>query len=106
MKMIKLKINHTEIAVEPGSTILQAAQKMGIEIPTMCHNEEVEHFTSCMICLVKNQQNGKLVPSCSLQVHEGMDIITLDNEIREARQTGLELLLSDHVGDCEAPCTI
>jgi hypothetical protein len=104
--MIKLKINHSEVSVTPGITILEAAQQLGIEIPTMCHNEEVEHFTSCMICLVKNVHNGKLYPSCSLQVHEGMEIITLDDEIREARQTGLELLLSDHVGDCEAPCTI
>jgi hypothetical protein len=101
-----LKIDGKHVSVDPGTTILQAAHKLGIEIPTMCHNEEVEHFTSCMICLVKNQHNGKLVPSCSLQVHEGMEIITLDDEIREARQTGLELLLSDHVGDCEAPCTI
>jgi NADPH-dependent glutamate synthase beta subunit-like oxidoreductase/ferredoxin len=104
--MIKLKINHTEISVEPGTTILQAARQLGIEIPTMCHNDEVEHFTSCMICLVKNVQNGKLYPSCSMPVHEGMELITNNDEIREARQTGLELLLSDHVGDCEAPCTI
>jgi NADPH-dependent glutamate synthase beta subunit-like oxidoreductase/ferredoxin len=59
-----------------------------------------------MICLVKNTQNGKLVPSCSIAAEEGMNIVTNDDEIREARQTGLELLLSDHVGDCEAPCTI
>jgi NADPH-dependent glutamate synthase beta subunit-like oxidoreductase/ferredoxin len=104
--MIKLKINHTEVSVEPGTTILKAAQQLGIEIPTMCHNDEVEHFTSCMICLVKNVHNGKLYPSCSLPVTEGLEIITLDDEIREARQTGLELLLSDHVGDCVAPCTI
>jgi NADPH-dependent glutamate synthase beta subunit-like oxidoreductase/ferredoxin len=101
-----IKINNQPISVEPGTTILKAAQKLGIEIPTMCHNDEVEHFTSCMICLVKNAQNGKLYPSCSMPVADGMDIITIDDEIREARQTGLELLLSDHVGDCEAPCTI
>jgi hypothetical protein len=104
--MIKLKINHTEVSVEPGTTILKAAQQLGIEIPTMCHNDELEHFTSCMICLVKNAHNGKLYPSCSMPVAEGMEIITIDDEIREARQTGLELLLSDHVGDCEAPCTL
>lgn len=104
--MIKLKINHTEVSVEAGTTILKAAQQLGIEIPTMCHNDDVEHFTSCMICLVKNMQNGKLYPACSMPVHAGMEIITIDDEIREARQTGLELLLSDHVGDCEAPCTL
>ncbi len=104
--MIRLKINQLEIDVEPGTSILKAAQKLGIEIPTLCHNDEVEHHTSCMICLVKNIRNGKLLPSCSIAAEEGMEICTTDDEIREARQTGLELLLSDHVGDCEAPCTI
>lgn len=106
MKMIKLKINNTEVAVEAGTTVLKAAEKLGFQIPTMCHNDEVEHHTSCMICLVKNAQNGKLFPSCSMPAADGMEIVTIDDEIREARQTGLELLLSDHVGDCEAPCTI
>ena len=104
--MIELKINNIAVSVEPGTTILKAAQQLGFEIPTMCHNDDIEHFNSCMICLVKNAQNGKLYPSCAMPVAEGMEIITLDDEIREARQTGLELLLSDHVGDCEAPCTI
>jgi len=104
--VLTLTINNKHVTVPSGTTILKAAQKLGIEIPTMCHNDEVEHFTSCMICLVKNAQNGKLYPSCSMPVADGMDIITIDDEIREARQTGLELLLSDHVGDCEAPCTI
>ncbi|MBN2747739.1 MAG: (2Fe-2S)-binding protein, partial [Bacteroidales bacterium] len=51
LPMIKLKINHTEIEVPSGTTIHKAAEKLGFEIPTMCHNDEVEHFTSCMICL-------------------------------------------------------
>ena len=104
--MIKLTINHIRVEIQEGSTILEAAQTLGIEIPTMCYNDEVEHFTSCMICLVKNNRNGKLIPSCSVKVEDGMDITTIDDEIREARRTGLELLLSDHVGDCDAPCTV
>jgi NADPH-dependent glutamate synthase beta subunit-like oxidoreductase len=59
-----------------------------------------------MICLVKDNKSGKLIPSCSTIVHEGIDITVSDEEITEARRTGLELLLSDHVGDCDAPCTI
>jgi len=104
--MIKLKIDHHEISVEPGTTILNAVEKLGIEIPTLCHSDEVGHHTSCMICLVKNTRNGKLLPSCSITAEEGMELSTTDDEIHEARQTGLELLLSDHVGDCEAPCTL
>ncbi|HKM94766.1 MAG TPA: FAD-dependent oxidoreductase [Prolixibacteraceae bacterium] len=104
--MIKLNINNMPVEVAPGTSILEAAEKLGFEIPTLCHNKEVENHTSCMICLVKNTQNGKLIPSCSIPAEEGMNIVTIDDEIHEARQTGLELLLSDHVGDCEAPCTI
>ena len=106
MAMIRLTINSKSIEVNPGTTILEAAEELGFDIPTMCHNKEVENHTSCMICLVKNTNNGKLLPSCSIPVEEGMNIVTIDDEIHEARQTGLELLLSDHVGDCEAPCTI
>lgn len=85
---------------------MKAAQKMGIDIPNMCWHDELEHFTSCMLCLVKDQSNGKLFPSCSVKATEGLEIITDDAEIQEARQTALELLLSEHVGDCEAPCQI
>ncbi len=103
---ITLKINGITTQVDPGTTLLIAAEKLGLNIPTLCHNSEVEHFNSCMICLVKNNRNQKLIPSCSIAADEGMDITTFDEEIQEARQTGLELLLSDHVGDCEAPCTL
>jgi NADPH-dependent glutamate synthase beta subunit-like oxidoreductase len=103
---VKLKINNKTVEVPVGTTILKAAEKLGLEIPTMCHNDEVEHFTSCMLCLVKDGENGRLIPSCSIAVNEGMNIQTKDDEIKEARRTSLELLLSDHVGDCEAPCTM
>lgn len=106
MKMIKLKINNQSIEVQEGITILDAAQQLGIEIPTMCHLEGTEHFTSCMICLVKDQRNGRLMPSCSMPVADGMDIVTNDEECIESRKASLELLLSEHVGDCEAPCQL
>lgn len=104
--MIKLKINNTEIQVENGTSVMKAAQQMGIHVPNMCWHDELEHFTSCMLCLVKDQKNGRLFPSCSVKATEGLEIITDDVEIAEARQTALELLLSEHVGDCEAPCQI
>jgi len=104
--MIKLKINNKEITVEPGTSVMKAAQKMGIEIPNMCWHDELEHFTSCMVCMVKDKVNGKLFPSCSVMATDGLDVITDDDEIKESRKTALELLLSEHVGDCEAPCQI
>jgi len=85
---------------------MKAAQKMGVDIPNLCWNDELEHFTSCMLCLVKDQKNGRLFPSCSVKATEELEIITDDEEIKEARQTALELLLSEHTGDCEAPCQV
>ncbi|MEA3446346.1 MAG: 2Fe-2S iron-sulfur cluster-binding protein [Bacteroidota bacterium] len=104
--MIKIKINNKEVTASPGKNMLQVARAEGIEIPSMCFYEGMPHFTSCMICLVKNRQSGKLFPSCSVKPVDGMDIITDDREIHEARKKSLELLLSDHVGECEAPCKI
>jgi len=103
--MIKLKINNKQIQVENGTSVMKAAQQLGIHVPNMCWHDELEHFTSCMLCLVKDG-SGRLFPSCSVQASEGQEIITDDAEISEARKTALELLLSEHVGDCEAPCQI
>ena len=104
--MITLKINNKIIQVEEGTSVMKAAQAMGIDVPNMCWHNELEHFTSCMLCLVKDKSNGKLFPSCSVKATEGLDVETDDSEIKDARQTALELLLSEHVGDCEAPCQI
>ena len=105
-KMIDLKIDGKPLSVESGTTVMEAARQLEIQIPSMCHNGELPHFASCMICMVKDLNNGKLFTSCSVKAAAGMDIITLNDEIREARKTALDLLLSDHVGDCDAPCQI
>ena len=104
--MVQIKINGHETIVEEGTSVLKAAENAGFTVPSMCYNEELGHFTSCMVCLVKDLANGRLIPSCSVTATEGMSIITEDEEIREARQTGLELLLSEHVGDCQGPCQV
>lgn len=104
--MIDLHINGTKIKVKPGTTVMDAAGQLGIIIPAMCHNENLPEFASCMVCVVKNKANGKIFPSCSVRAENGMDIITFDEELFEARKIALELLLSDHVGDCEAPCQL
>ena len=86
------------------TTVLEIARAEGFDIPTMCHLDGHEHFPSCMVCVVKENSGGRLIPSCTTLAQDGMEIITNDQEVHEARKTGLELLLSDHVGDCEAPC--
>lgn len=106
--MIKLKIDGKEIIVAEGTTVLNAAKGLGIDIPTMCYLEGAgfHNHPSCMVCLVKDENSGKLLPSCALPAAENMKIITSDQEVMHARKDALELLMSDHVGDCEAPCTL
>ncbi len=104
--MIKLTINNTEIEVKEGTTVLDAAEQIGAKIPTMCFKEGYENCPSCMICVVKDVKTSQLFPSCAMKAAEGMNLLTDDPEIIKARKEALELLISDHVGDCEAPCRI
>jgi glutamate synthase (NADPH) small chain len=104
--MPRIKIDNKFLDVSEGTPLIKAAQLAGVEIPSMCWREGKDHITSCMICMVKDASNGKLIPSCSVEAKEGMEILTMDDEIQESRKTALDLLLSEHVGDCEAPCQI
>ena len=104
--MISLSIDYKIIEVPEGTPLHKVAHAAGVEIPLMCYLEGMEHFTSCMVCLVKDRKTGRLLPSCSLEAEQDMDIITHDPEVLEARKISLELLLSEHIGDCEAPCKI
>ncbi len=104
--MISLKINNIEVFVPDGTTLLKAAEKAGVVIPTMCYKEPVTNHASCMVCAVKNNRSGEFLPSCEAKAQHGMDISADSPEVIEFRKDALELLLSDHVGDCEAPCRI
>jgi hypothetical protein len=104
--MISLKIDNQIVQAEEGTYLHIAARDAGISIPVMCWYEGMEHFSSCMVCLVKDNETGRFIPSCSVKVHDGMDITASSADVNEARKTALELLLSEHVGDCEAPCTL
>jgi NADPH-dependent glutamate synthase beta subunit-like oxidoreductase len=106
MKMINLKINDAQISVPENTTILNAAKSIGIEIPTLCFNEKITHNTSCFVCVVKDLKTGKFTPSCAAKVAEGMEIDASSEAVLDMRRTCLNLLLSEHRGDCEAPCTI
>jgi len=101
---VKLTIDNHELELDEPMTIYHAAQKVGVDIPVMCYKEGYDYFTSCMICEVKDKATGQVHPACSASVTEGMEIDTQCEEIRERRKATLELLLSEHIGDCEAPC--
>lgn len=103
---VKLTIDNRTIAVEDGATVLEAARKLGIEIPTLCHLDGLPLASSCLICAVRVNTRPNLIPSCAAVAEDGMVVITASDEILAARKTALELLLSDHVGDCVAPCTL
>ena len=104
--MPRLKIDNKQVEVPEGSTILEAARKLSINIPYMCFLEGYEHFTSCMMCVVKEKVSNRLLPSCSAPVSEGMVVETMNSEVINARRNTLELLLKEHVGDCEGPCRL
>jgi NADPH-dependent glutamate synthase beta subunit-like oxidoreductase len=99
-----LKIDNREVEVPPGATVLEAAQRLGIDIPTLCYREGCEPSTSCLVCMVKMGGNHRLVPSCGTVATEGMVIESETEEVHQVRRSALELLLSDHLGDCLAPC--
>ncbi len=103
--MVNLTINNRPVEVEPNATILQAARKLGIRIPTLCHLEldcfEVEHrMGSCRICVVEVEGRPNLAPACCTPVMEGMVVQTNTLRAINARRTILDLLLSDHPKDC------
>jgi len=104
--MPKLTIDNREVQVADGATILEAAEKLGIEIPTLCFREDCEPSTSCMVCVVKVEGLGSLVPSCATVARDGMKVDSSSDQVRQARKAALELLLSDHLGDCMGPCQI
>lgn len=102
--MPRLTINGVVVEAPPGATLLEAAWQAGIEVPTLCHTPGVRAQTSCMICVVEEMRTGRTLPACAAKAEEGMVIATNSPEIRAARREVLQLLLSEHAGDCEAPC--
>ena len=105
-KYIQVTINGKPCSVFEGMTILAAARQQGLSIPTLCDDPRLEPYGSCWVCLVKVEGAKGFVPSCSTLVKPGMNIITDDEEVRQARKLAFELILSNHYGDCKAPCTL
>lgn len=103
---MKIKINNKEIEVSGQRTLLEELRSVGYKVPSLCYDSDKKHQASCMVCMVKNVANGQMIPSCSTFPYEGMSIETDTEEVLSLRKMSLELLLSDHRADCEAPCTI
>lgn len=105
MSMVNLIINDEKIQVEKGTSILEAAKTLNIEIPTLCNMYMVDGKTrnckgTCRVCVVEQEGKGGLLPSCCTDVTEGMVIRTHSPKVIKARRVIVELMLSDHPKDC------
>ncbi len=105
MKNVTAKINGIEITVPKGTTILEAARKLNIHIPTLCHLDlhdlkAVNKTASCRVCVVEVEGRHNLMPSCAVELSEGMDVKTNTPDAIMARRNVIELMLSDHPTDC------
>lgn len=98
--MINLTINGQRIAAEEGSTILEAAKKLHIKIPTLCYHPDQAVKANCRICVVEVKGQRILVPACGYPVSEGMEVETHSPLVRKVRKNILELILSHHPQDC------
>lgn len=98
--MVTCKINNIEVTVPEGTTILQAAKKIGIEIPTLCYLKDINEIGACRMCIVEIKGARSLQASCVYPVADGLEIYTNSPAVREARKVNLELLLSDHNREC------
>lgn len=98
MEKINITIDGIELEVEQGTTVLEAARQLGIEIPTLCHLKGIHEPSSCRICVV--EVGPRMIASCTLKAEKGMNIKTNTAKVREARKTIVELLLSDHKREC------
>ena len=104
--MIKLTINGVPCTGEKGETILEIARRHAIEIPTLCHDDATEHYGACGICVVEAEHTPKLLRACSTLAADGMVINVNGPRAKQARKVALELLMSDHDGDCLGPCRL
>lgn len=101
---LSLTIDGVSVTCDPGTTLLEAAKSAGIDIPTLCWLPKHAPWASCLVCVVQIEGARRLVPACNTLAQDGMSVRTDSEVVTKQRKTALELLLSDHVGDCVAPC--
>ena len=104
MEQIKIIINGKECLGNKGETILTIAANNGIEIPNLCYNKNLKLYGACGVCLVEAEGMPKLMRACSAVAADGMVIRTDSPRVTRARKIALELIVSDHEGDCVGPC--
>lgn len=98
--MIKLTIDNMPVEVEANATILDAARKIGIDIPTLCYLKDINEIGACRVCQVEVQGARSLAAACVMPVFDGMVVTTTSKKVRDARKATVELILSAHNRDC------
>ena len=106
MALVKLNINGKEITAEAGKTVLDAALENGIEIPHLCFDERLEVYAGCGLCIVEIEGQPKIARACATPVSNGLVVRSDTEKVKEARNNVLNLLVSQHIGDCKPPCTL
>lgn len=99
--MVTLTIDNKPITVEEGTTILNAAKKLGIKIPTLCYLKNINEIGACRICVVEIEGSPRLSAACNTVVEEGMVVYTNSARVRQARKYNIEMILSQH--NCHCP---
>lgn len=99
-KKVKVTINGIETFCEKDETILKAAKKAGVEIPTLCNDERLEPYGGCRLCIVEVKGVPRPLPACTTPVTDNMDVITENDDIKRIRKNLISLLLSNHPNDC------
>ncbi len=100
MKLVNLKINGLPVTVPEGTTILEAARKLAIDIPTLCFLKDINEIGACRICVVEVKGLKNLVAACVYPVAEGMEVLTNSKRVFASRKIDLELILSTHKKKC------
>ncbi|WP_027400569.1 NADH-dependent [FeFe] hydrogenase, group A6 [Anaerovorax odorimutans] len=100
MKTCTLSINNKQITVPEETTILEAAKKLNINIPTLCYHPDQKVKANCRICLVHDKSSDKFVTACSTKVTDGAEILTNTQEVRDLQKGVLELIIANHPNDC------
>ena len=106
MEQIKLVINGKEVVGNKGETVLNIAARNGIEIPNLCYNGQLKLYGACGLCLVEGEGMPKLMRACATVAQDGMVLSSETPRVKKARKIALELIMSDHEGDCVAPCSL
>ena len=106
MEQIKITLNGIEMTGNKGETILNIARANGVDIPNLCYNDSLKIYGACSLCVVEIEGTPKLARACATTATDGMVITSESPRCVSARKVALELLMSDHVGDCKGPCSL